>query len=61
MVYTNRYVYDSRPIDDGINYIKVMPYDEDMREGFMDITQPNTTIAILLLVAIIVIMLLYVL
>jgi hypothetical protein len=45
--------------EDGNNYIKVMPYDEDedLREGFIDITQPSN-IPIFLLVAIIVILLL---
>lgn len=72
MVYNNRYAYDSRrgqnptlgvygSIEDTrSNYIKVMPYDEDLREGFVDITQPSN-IPIFLLVAIIVILfLLYV-
>lgn len=42
------------------NYtLRVMPYDDDLRENFIDLTQPSS-VPIYLLIAIIVILLLYV-
>jgi len=53
--YSNRYTYDRQAYTQGF---KVMPYDEGVLEGFIDMTKPSN-IPILLLIAIVVMFILY--
>lgn len=46
--------------DHSTNYtLRVMPYDEDLREDFIDLTQPSNVPIFLLIAVIIVLVLLY--
>lgn len=58
--YSNRYTYDRHGQAYGqyTQGFKVMPYDEGVLEGFIDMTKPSN-IPILLLIAIVVMFILY--
>lgn len=61
MVYINKYSPHNSTRSNLSNYtLRVMPYDEDLRENFIDLTQPSSVPIYLLIAIIVILFLLYV-